>query len=199
MRSGDVYPAPVIGRRSFLGLAAALLAVPAARSAEVLRKIAAQRTRAGDIAIMNNQERDAQIHQCKRHCMPRAAGAELHDGCAFRAIPTETLLETATPCAAVEIIPRSAAVRRNRHSVDRADLGGFGINRIEKRQDVLLERVRDVGPREPGSLDRINKLRQPPLAQAIDVDQMIVAIDAGGSERFGEQSRRQRTHDVRAD
>src|SRR5262249_25427412 len=74
-----------------------------------------------------------------------------------------------------------------------------GINRIQQRKNVLLERISDVGPPKPGSLDRIKKLRQPPLAQAIDIDQMIEAIDTGGGESFGEQCRRQRTHVVRAD
>ncbi len=131
--------------------------------------------------------------------MAGAAGADLHDGCALRALPAESFLEAAAPAAPVEIVARGAAVRCDRNRVDGADLRGFGIDRIEKRQDILLERIGDVRAGKPRRLDRIEKLRQSTLLLAIDVHQMIEAIDAGRGERFGEECRRQRTHDVRAD
>src|SRR5262245_29600638 len=119
---------------------------------------------------MNDEHCNAQIHQSKRDRMPGATGADLHDGCAFRALPAETLLDNATPSAPLVVIRAVTEGCRDCDSIDVTDLRGFGMSHIEKRQDVLLKRVRDVGPREPGSFDRIKKLRQPTLAQAIDVD-----------------------------
>src|SRR5262245_27100325 len=101
----------------------------------MLGKIVAQRVRAGGIAVMDDEHRDAQVHQGKRHGVPGAPGADLHDGCPLRAVTAKTFLETATPSASVEIIPGSAAVRRDGNSVDGANLDGFGIGRIEKWQD----------------------------------------------------------------
>ena len=51
----------------------------------MLGQIAAQRVGAACVAVMNDEHRDAQIHQGKGNSVPGAAGADLHDGRALRA------------------------------------------------------------------------------------------------------------------
>jgi hypothetical protein len=49
-----------------------------------------------------------------------------------------------------------------------------------------LEWIGDVGASEAGSFDGLKKLGQPALGQAIDVEQMIIAVDSRGGKRIGE-------------
>ena len=100
------------------------------------------------------------------------------------------------PATPIKVVAGSAAIRRDRDSVDRADLGSLWVYHVEKRQNVLFEGIRDISAGKPGSFDRIEKLRQPSLPQTIDVHQMIETIDSRGRESIGKERRRQRAHDV---
>jgi hypothetical protein len=91
----------------------------------------------------------------------------------------------------IEIVAGGPAVGRDRHRIDGADLGRLWIDRIEQRQNILLERIGDVGAGETCGLDGIEQLRQLPTRKEVGVHQMIEAVDAGGCESVGEQSRRQ--------
>ena len=161
-------------------------------------EVAAKRIRARAVAIVHDEKRDAEVHQGKGNSVSGASGADQHHGCTLRAGGSEAFLETVTPPTPVEIVTGGTAIRRNGDGVDRANLGGLGIHRIQQRQNVLLEGIGDVGARETGSFDRIEKLREPPPGQVIDVQQVVEAIDPRGRECVGKQHRRQRTHDIRA-
>jgi hypothetical protein len=143
------------------------------------------------IAIVQHHDAGAEIHQRKDDRAPGAARADQHHGLAARAVRSERLGKAVAPAAAVEIVAGGAAVRRDRNRVDRADLRRFGIDRIEERNNVLLERISDVGAGEARSFDGFEQLRQPPSGQAIGVQEMVIAVDPGGGEALGEQRRRQ--------
>src|SRR5215510_2803053 len=136
-------------------------------------KVLTKRVRTRPIKVVHDKKPNAEIHQGKCNCMPRASGAHLHDGCAPRALRPETFLEAMAPSAPVKIVAGGTAVLRNGNRVDCANLGSLRIHGVQERQNVLLEGIRDVRPREAGSLDRIEELWQPPLPQTIDIHQMI--------------------------
>ena len=143
--------------------------------------------RARSVAVMNDEKPDAQIHQGIGNGVPGAARANQHDRRALRGVAPERFLEAVAPAAAVEIIAGCAAVRCNRHGIDRAGLRRLGVDGVEQRHDLLLERESDVGAGKAGGLDRGEQLRQSAFARPIKVDQMIEAVDAGGGEGVGKQ------------
>src|SRR5262249_41209104 len=57
----------------------------------------------------------------------------------------------------------------------------------------------DVGAGEARRFDGVEQLRQGAPGQPVRVHQMVEAIDPGRCESVGEQRRRERAHDVRAD
>ncbi len=77
--------------------------------------------------------------------------------------------------------------------------GSARIYSVEQRDDFLLEWIRDVGAGEVRGFDGLQQLRQPPPGQAIDIEQMVIAIDPRRSERLGEQCRRYRPLDIRTE
>ena len=112
----------------------------AARRAVILGKTGDERFGARSVAVMDDEKPDAQIHQGKRDGVPGAARADQHDRRALRGGAPERFLEAVAPAAAVEIIAGGAAVRRNRHGIDRAGLRRLGVHGVEQRHDLLLER-----------------------------------------------------------
>src|SRR5262245_28422597 len=184
-----------VGSRDF---ALEIIRYAAARCTEMLCLILTESVRAGAIAVVHDEERGAEIHQGKCDRVSGTSGADLHDRCTLRPRRAKTFLKTMAPSAPVEVVARGAAVRRNGHGIDRADLGSFRIYRIQKRQNFLLERICDICTRKTGDLDRLEQPRQSTLPQAVHVQQMIEAVDSGSRKGIRKQRRRQRPHDVRA-
>ena len=132
---------------------------PAARRPKMPGEVAAKRIRARAVAIVHDEKRDAEVHQGERNSVSGASSADQHHSCTLRAGGSEAFRETVTPPTPVEIVTGGTAIRRNGDGVDRGGLGSLGIHRIQQRQNVLLEGIGDVGARETGSFDRIEKLR----------------------------------------
>src|SRR5438034_5131005 len=131
---------------------------------------------------MNDQNGNAEIHQSESDGAP---GADLYHCLALCAVRPQDFEKAVAPAAAIEIVTGSAAIRRDRHRVDGADLRRLRIHHIEKRDDLLFEWIGDVGTGEAGGFDGLKKAGQPALGQAIDVQQMIIAVDGRGSECIG--------------
>lgn len=165
----------------------------------MLRKIGIERVRASAIAIVNDDDPGAQIHQGKGDSAPGAARADHHHHRLPRTVASEAFLEAVAPPSSIEIVADSAAIRLDRDGVDGTDLGGFLVHRVEQRDDILFERIGDVCARKAGSFDRIEEFRQPPLWQTVDIHQVIETVDPGGREGVAEQCRRNGSHDVGPD
>jgi hypothetical protein len=82
----------------------------------------------------------------------------------------------------VKVIASRAAIRRNRDCIDRTGLPCLRVHRIEQRDHILLERIGDVCTGKTRDLECIEQLRESPPRQAIDVHQMIVAVDSSSRE-----------------
>jgi hypothetical protein len=138
---------------------------------------------------VKHQNGDAAIHQRPGDGAPGAAGADLHHRLAVCMLAPETFHEAVAPVPAIEVVAGGAAIRCDRDGVDRADLRRLGTHRIEQRNDLLLERVGDIGAGESRRFDGVDELRQREPGQMIDVEQMIIAVDPSGGESIGEQRR----------
>jgi hypothetical protein len=108
---------------------------------------------------MNDEDRNAQIHQGKSNCTPSAAGADQYHCRILRTVASEAFLEAIAPTSPIEIVASGPAFRPNRDGIDRADLCGLRVHRIEKRDDLLFERIGDVCAGEASGFGRIEELR----------------------------------------
>src|SRR5262245_50715493 len=184
-----------VGGRDF---ALEITRYPAARRPKMLCQILAKRVRTNAITVMHDENRNAKIHQGKCDRVSGTSGSDLHYRRTLGTLSAEIFFKTVPPSAPIEVVARGPAIRRNCHSIDRANLGSFLVDSIQERKNLLLERICDVWARKTGDPDRLEEPRQSSLPQAVDIQQMIETVDSGGRECVGKQRRRQRPHDVRA-
>ena len=97
---------------------------------------------------------------------------------ALRAGAPETLLEAAAETAAVGVVTDGTAVRAIVTVLTAPICAASSVDRVEQRQNILLERKRDVGAGKTSGLNCVEQLGKPPARQAVDVHQMIVAVDS---------------------
>src|SRR6266851_1475885 len=142
-------------------------------------KIRLERGRARRVAVVNDESANAEIHQGKSDGAAGAAGTDLRNDRALCAAASKSLLEALAPPGAIKVVAGGAPIGCDGHCVDRADLSSLGVDGIEKRQDRLFEGIGDIGAGKTDGLDGFEKLRQPPFAQLVDIDQMIKAIQPG--------------------
>src|SRR6185369_8689941 len=131
----------------------------AARRAEVLREVLTKRVRARRVEIMDDQLLDPEIHQRKGDGVYGSTGADLHHARTVRAIATEAFGKTVSPAWPIEIVAGGAAVRRNRDGVDRTGLHGRRVHGVEQWDDILFERIGDVGAGKARGFDRVEEFR----------------------------------------
>src|SRR6266851_2052069 len=127
-------------------------------------KIRLERGRARRVAVVNDESANAEIHQGKSDGAAGAAGTDLRNDRALCAAASKSLLEALAPPGAIKVVAGGAPI---------------GCDGIEKRQDRLFEGIGDIGAGKTDGLDGFEKLRQPPFAQLVDIDQMIKAIQPG--------------------
>ena len=83
------------------------------------------------VEVMKDQLGDAEIHQSESNGAPGAAGADLHHCLGLGAVRSQDFEKTVAPAAAIEIVSGGAAIRRDRHCVDSADLRRLRVDRVE--------------------------------------------------------------------
>ena len=105
----------------------------AARWAVMRREIGLEGICARAVKVMNDKDRNAQIHQGKGDGAPGATGTDLHHRCILRTAAPEAFFKAAAKANSIKVVTGGSAVRRNRDGIDRADLSGLRIHRIEKR------------------------------------------------------------------
>src|SRR5262245_41428196 len=148
------------------------------------------------VLIVNHETCHFEIHQRARDGATRPSGADQYNRTASRTLGSELLRKRVAPTAAIEIESTRVAVCINDHGIHRADLLSFRVDRIEQRDDFLLERIGDIETRKTGSFHGLDQLGKPWRRKPLYIDQMIESVDAGRGKSIGKQGRRQRAHDV---
>jgi hypothetical protein len=118
--------------------------------------------------------------------VPGSTGADLNYVRTFRTVTTQAFCKAVSPAGPIEIVAGGVAIRSNQDGVDGAGLHGRRVHGIEQHDNVLLERIGNIGAGKARGFDRGEELRQGAPRQPVHVHQMVEAIDPGRFESVGE-------------